>query len=564
MLAEDAALPPGLNAELAAILDLLDPARPGRVPFPILIEGAAATGKTALAMSAMSAAQARGWFPGGFLLASLRAQGRDIRRDIREVVTRLLQALQVPPEHLPVATTDRIELYQGVLAAYAADNRRVLVFFDEAPDSVQMRLLLPADDKTEIIVTSRSHLDIEPAHVVRLERRDEPVFVPAPDLPPGPRLALVIATTEYQDPVFRELPGALRDAHEFASVLADPAIGGFEVTQLFNQTGSRILREITSFLTSRRSDETVVIYLACHAIQDERGRLFFAASDTQPGHLFATAISVSVLDDELSRCAARQQVLILDCRFSGLTDDAMVAREINTGKLLDHGRGREVLTASYGWSSPLMVPRPAPGPRTSRISLAGWWGPCAPARAMPTETATSPCKTPSGTPPCTYGPRAGSPPRRTGFGLESGPIVLARSPAGRAVVPATLPVPVTETLRSPYPNVRIAAVDEIAQWLTDPDLARALAARRALEQVVDTDIPRVTEVAAAHLRRAGEPAASAPPRRPRQCGWAGAPNREVRLPRAFHTGPGSGLVRRVSPDGRLLASGGRRHPGARP
>ena len=154
VLAEDAALPPGLNAELAAILDLLDPARPGRVPFPILIEGAAATGKTALAMSAMSAAQARGWFPGGFLLASLRAQGRDIRRDIREVVTRLLQALQVPPEHLPVATTDRIELYQGVLAAYAADNRRVLVFFDEAPDSVQMRLLLPADDKTEIIVTS--------------------------------------------------------------------------------------------------------------------------------------------------------------------------------------------------------------------------------------------------------------------------------------------------------------------------------------------------------------------------------------------------------------------------
>ena len=366
--------------------------------------------------------------------------------------------------------------------------------------------------------------------MVRLEKTRRAGLRPGSDLPPGPRLALVIATTEYQDPVFRELPGALRDAHEFALVLADPAIGGFEVTQLFNQTGSRILREITSFLTSRRSDETVVIYLACHAIQDERGRLFFAASDTQPGHLFATAISVSVLDDELSRCAARQQVLILDCRFSGLTDDAMVAREINTAKLLDHGRGREVLTASSRLEQSLDG---APSGARTEDESAFTGGLVGALRTGAGDadgdgyiTVQDAFRYAS-----LYVRSKGrqDPPRRTGFGLESGPIVLARSPAGRAVVPATLPVPVTETLRSPYPNVRIAAVDEIAQWLTDPDLARALAARRALEQVVDTDIPRVTEVAAAHLRRAGEPAASAPAQTP-AVRLGRRADREVRLP----------------------------------
>jgi hypothetical protein len=57
-----------------------------------------------------------------------------------------------------------------------------------------------------------------------------PGTVPAPDLPPGQRLALVVATTTYTDPELRRLRSPSQDAEDLTQVLADPDIGGFTVT----------------------------------------------------------------------------------------------------------------------------------------------------------------------------------------------------------------------------------------------------------------------------------------------------------------------------------------------
>jgi hypothetical protein len=45
-----------------------------------------------------------------------------------------------------------------------------------------------------------------------------------PDLPPGPRTALIVATAKYQDPEFGQLRAPAHDAQDFAEVLSDPAI----------------------------------------------------------------------------------------------------------------------------------------------------------------------------------------------------------------------------------------------------------------------------------------------------------------------------------------------------
>ena len=56
----------------------------------------------------------------------------------------------------------------------------------------------------------------------------------APDLPPGPRAALVIATTSYEDPELRQLRAPSHDAQDLAEVLADPGIGAFTVTPVID------------------------------------------------------------------------------------------------------------------------------------------------------------------------------------------------------------------------------------------------------------------------------------------------------------------------------------------
>jgi hypothetical protein len=68
---------------------------------------------------------------------------------------------------------------------------------------------------------------------------------------------------------------------------------------------------------------------------------------------------------------------------------------------------------------------------------------------------------------------------------------------------------------SPHPSIRIGAVTELGEWLTGSDPARSATARRHLQEVVDTDIPRVAQTARTLLdvgTAALGRSASAPPR----------------------------------------------------
>jgi uncharacterized caspase-like protein len=145
----------------------------------------------------------------------------------------------------------------------------------------------------------------------------------------------------------------VRDAVDFAAVLADPAIGGFAVRSLVDKTESEIRRSLAMFLDGRGTDDTVLIYLSCHGIQDPRGRLYFAASDTISKYPRASAIRAAELMDELDECRARRQVVILDCCFSGSFSDHKGGPNIEQ-QLAGHSRGREVLTASRGFEYSLV------------------------------------------------------------------------------------------------------------------------------------------------------------------------------------------------------------------
>lgn len=165
----------------------------------------------------------------------------------------------------------------------------------------------------------------------------------------GSWLALVIGTATYTDPGFRQLRAPAQDVADMAEVLADPSIGGFTVTEVLDRAEYQLRREVDAFLTGRRVDDLVVVYLSCHGVLDARGRLFFAATDTDKSRLSSTGVESAWLIDQLEQCRARRQVLILDCCFSGSFAHTKGDPEVDLERrLVGTGRGRAVLTASRG------------------------------------------------------------------------------------------------------------------------------------------------------------------------------------------------------------------------
>jgi hypothetical protein len=80
-----------------------------------------------------------------------------------------------------------------------------------------------------------------------------------------------------------------------------------------------------------------------------------------------------------------------------------------------------------------------------------------------------------------------------------GALVLARSPAGIAITPATLPGELADALESRYPAIRVGAVHELGSWLAGDDPGHAVAAEDKLRQISDNDNHTVATVARAYL-----------------------------------------------------------------
>src|SRR5690349_1381377 len=133
----------------------------------------------------------------------------------------------------------------------------------------------------------------------------------------GRRIALVVAGSDYRDPTLHQLRAPGRDASDLAEVLRDPAIGSFDVRTLINTPTDQLLRGIAQFCDQSDPGDLVLVYLSCHGVLDDRGRLYYATIDTERALLSATAVAANWLNEQLDDCRARQQILVLDCCHSG-------------------------------------------------------------------------------------------------------------------------------------------------------------------------------------------------------------------------------------------------------
>ncbi len=325
-----------------------------------------------------------------------------------------------------------------------------------------------------------------------------------------PRVALVLATGSYEDERLAALRAPALDAVGMGEVLADPGIGGFDVTTVIDRPEYDVRRTVDRFLDARGFDDLVVLYLSCHGVLDARGRLYFATADTERDRLASTAIEAAWLLDRLDECRAGRQVLILDCCFSGAFDQrAKGDTDVDLGRrLVGSGRGRAVLTASrateYSFEGEVLVE--GGGTVFTAALVDGLRTGAADRNHTGYVTVEDAYQYAADQVRLRDG--SAQTPQRWLYGGED-TIVLARNPNGAPVVAAGLPESLDLSLNSPYPAIRQAAVRTLGEWLTSADPREVLAAQQTLQLVATQDSP-IVAATARELLQAAEPEPPAP------------------------------------------------------
>jgi uncharacterized caspase-like protein len=164
------------------------------------------------------------------------------------------------------------------------------------------------------------------------------------------KYALIIANTEYTDPGLNQLFAPSKDAEDFARVLNDQDICGFDVVKvLLNQLSSVVIEAIDEFFDQKMPDDLLVLYFSGHGIRDEVGALYLAVKNTIRTRLRSTAIKSDYIRDAMEYCRARRLVLIMDCCNSGAFAQgakAAIGVSMGTSTAFEAGAGQIVLTAS--------------------------------------------------------------------------------------------------------------------------------------------------------------------------------------------------------------------------
>ena len=172
---------------------------------------------------------------------------------------------------------------------------------------------------------------------------------------PGKRAALVVANETYRHADLAQLGAPRADAGVLADLLADPAVGAFDVQTHHDLTAQEMRVVLEKFLAERRPDDLAVLYFSGHGVKALSGALHLAAVDTDPKLLAATSLRCDFVQGLVADSRARRIALFLDCCYGGAFVHGMTVksgREVHVRDTfadldaMDDGRGRVIITAS--------------------------------------------------------------------------------------------------------------------------------------------------------------------------------------------------------------------------
>ena len=317
------------------------------------------------------------------------------------------------------------------------------------------------------------------------------------------KYALLIASSEYDDPYFRRLEAPAQDVDAISRVLRDPAMGAFsDVKILLNEPRDKASLSIEQFFANRNTEDLLLLYFSGHGIKDEEGRLYVATKNTQHNFLVSTALPAYQVNDLIRGSLSRRKILVLDCCYSGAFSKAYLAKGEATVGVMEEfkqgqgqGRGLVTLTASdafqysfegdavkTGGAYSVFTRALVEGIETGKadedgdqlISLDELY-----LYAYERVRSENPHQSPHKS------------------GDVEGDIIVARNP--QPPRPAELSSEIQEAMKSVFPGARLDAVDELGRLLHGRNKGLALAAREALGKLTEDDSLKVRGAAQKYI-----------------------------------------------------------------
>ncbi|NEO53742.1 MAG: hypothetical protein F6K54_12010 [Okeania sp. SIO3B5] len=168
------------------------------------------------------------------------------------------------------------------------------------------------------------------------------------------KVALLIGVSEYDsDESLSPLPAAEKDVEAMEQVLLNPQLGEFEqshVKKLINPDVTLMTQTTEEIFSGRGRNDFILFYFSGHGLIDDGGSLYFATTKTSKKLLRSTAVNSNTVSQIMKDSHSQQQVIILDCCYSG-------AYSLNPKGPVDienklSSKGRAVLASSsfYGLS----------------------------------------------------------------------------------------------------------------------------------------------------------------------------------------------------------------------
>ena len=313
----------------------------------------------------------------------------------------------------------------------------------------------------------------------------------------GKRRALLISTDTYQDSAFGRLTAPAADLEALSAVLADPAIGQYEVELLRNSASHQVSQAIEGFFDEAGRDDLVILYFSGHGIKDDNGRLYLVTTDSRKRRLASTAISTQFIREQLDHCHSRSKVVILDCCYAGAFPEGVIRGDDSVDILNKlSGRGSAVMTATSA------IGYAIEGSVSPTVTEVNGIAPSVFTGALIDGLATGSADQDGDglisideLYDYVYNKvRDAVPQQKPGWhGNIEGTLYVATSPRGPR--PAELPAELSAAVQNPLPSVRIAVVRDLVTMCAGAHAGTVAAVHTALIKLADDDSRRVAATA---------------------------------------------------------------------
>lgn len=330
------------------------------------------------------------------------------------------------------------------------------------------------------------------------------------------KFALVIGNSDYRDPHFPRLAKPKVDARDFGNLLRSPHLGNFnQVQTLIDEDSTTIKRHIANFFSQSLSDDLLILYYSGHGILDEQANLYLATKDTEQQYLSVTAVESRFIKSEMERSSSRRQILILDCCHSGAFANAkgIIGTSVQTEAAFrpSNGYGTVVFTATdsthFAWEENQIIGN-VPNSVFTHHLINGIKSGNADmdndGYISFDELADYTTKQVRMTTPNQH-------PKKYADDVD-GELIISVNPRPK---PALLPQSLQNDMKAERSVLREHAARELGKLLNDPDQRMRLAAKNALQQLLNDDSRKVSKLAATILKQhqiAAAPQPSAPER----------------------------------------------------